>query len=640
MMEWLDTIKSFIPSDLIARIPWLSTDVKQDRELMSYPQLLEIKPNERYIFHGDYFEVDKHFAVILSFFHTEGATDNFPSFWGINRIPSRLGDDIVTVTFEQIRRMTDGWISERQSKSEGIAQMNTNEQQSAGTNTSRGKSTRKQLDLQTIAMELQDGASYLSVHYRLLVKAPTLEKLDQAVLDIDRLYVDRFGTLVAAPFLGEQRMELSTLFSRNEKKKGKPFYFTSTELAGSYSLVTHGLEDPNGEYVGYMVGDVNSSAVLFNVDGYKHHIVVANEQYNEKLGRAHVADMWGSKVSQAALLSGRRVVHLVLDGAKLDQLGPKLAASTHYVNMNSGDVNMFELFGDVKDELSVFSMHMEKLRLMTEQMYETTSNDRGVVLGKLEEIATDFYVDRRMWYHNAQQNRDKLRVVGVGHDCVPRLEDFVMYLATRYKAMLNSRNSDPKVRDALHMLWLTYKNMLSNNNDLFNTTTNSVIDDAKHGKRVIYDFSDLIKRGQHIAMAQFVNILGYAVSNLTKDDVVILHGAELIKDNVKPYTTQQFASLLDKGGRVCYLYNNIEKMIQDKDFNTFDKADYTILGNMTDSTVMAYQTSLGQQIPPDLAQCITHQSETVCYIRRGFDNVVFKQDLALGLTDKTRGLRI
>ena len=64
----------------------------------------------------------------------------------------------------------------------------------------------------------------------------------------------------------------------------------------------------------------------------------------------------------------------------------------------------------------------------------------------------------------------------------------------------------------------------------------------------------------------------------------------------------------------------------------FDKADYTIFGNMTDTTVAEYQRQLGQDIPADLAGLITNKSESICYIRRGFDNVVFKQDLALGIS--------
>ena len=57
---------------------------------------------------------------------------------------------------------------------------------------------------------------------------------------------------------------------------------------------------------------------------------------------------------------------------------------------------------------------------------------------------------------------------------------------------------------------------------------------------------------------------------------------------------------------------------------------------MTDTTVADYQRLLGQDIPPDLSRLVTNKSDSVCYIRRGFDNVVFKQDLALGITVNKR----
>lgn len=600
----------------------------------SYPHLLEIKPKEKYIFHSDYFQVDSNYACVMSFFHTEAAQDDFGPFWGINRIPGGLDSDVTVVTFEQIRRMTEGWLSDHQSKSEGISKMNQNEQERAGSNTSRGKAHRTESDLSIIAEELQNGASYLHVHYRLLVKAPTLEKLDKAISAIDRLYIDRFATLCAAPYLGEQRRELSSLLVDNSKKMGKGFYFTSTEYAGSYSLVTHGLEDATGEYVGYMVGDVNNSAVLFDVNKYNHHIVITNENFNERLGRVYVSDMWGSKVSQSCMLNNGRVVHIILDNCDLNKLGPRFDKLTYRIDMNHGDVNMFEMFGETDDELSIFPSQMQKLVLMAEQAYETTDNDRSVIRGSLEDIATKFYIDNRMWYENAVANRAKLRVTGIPHEQVPKLEMFVSYLDMEYKALVNSRSKDPEKVHALSILSTTFKNMLSNNGDLFNTITKPAIDGAKTGKRVVYDFSKLMIRGKGIAMAQLVNIIGYAVGNLGKNDTVIIHGAELIDEGVREYINGRFDALYLKGGRVCYLYNSMDKMLEDIDFNHFDKADYTIFGNMTDTTVKEYQKKLGQEIPADLERLITKKNSSMCYIRRGFDNVVFKQDLLLGLSGK------
>lgn len=601
------------------------------KPLSSFPHLKEIKPKERYIFCSDYFQVDTYYATILSYFHIDGSNDNFGPFWGINRIPAGLAEDVTTVNFEQVKRMGEGWVSAHQNTAEGVAQMNENSQMSAGTNTTRKNAAKSRDDLAIIAEELNNGASYLNVQNRLLVKAPTLEALDDAVAKIERLYTDRFASLWAAPYTGEQRQELSNLFRGNARKRGKGFYFTSTEFAGSYSLVTHGMEDARGEYVGYMVGDVNNSAVLFDVDNYRHHVVVASEQYNESRGRAHVADMWGSKMSQAALLNGRRVVHIILDGANLDDLGPKFESFTYRIDMNHGDVNMFEMFGEEKDELAVFSAQMEKLTLMAEQAYETTDADRSIIRGSLREVATQFYVDNKMWHENAQNNRERLRVVNIPHAEVPKLEMFVSYLDMNKKALENRTARNDETLHALSVLSSTFHDLLSSNGDLFNTTTSGVIDGAKDGRRVIYDFSKLSIRGQGVAMAQLVNVIGYAVQNLKKGDLVVIHGAENIEKGVREYIGRQFERMFNRGARVAYLYNDIDKMLDDQSFNIFDKADYTIFGNMSDNIVKRYQTQLGQAIPADLVSLVTSKNDALTYVRRGFDNVVFKQDLQLDI---------
>lgn len=606
----------------------------KDYTFSAYPHLMALKPKELYVFHSDYFEIDNSVATILAYFHADGAADNFGPFWGINKIPMGLSEDITTIVFEGVSKMSEGWIQSHQTKAEGIAAMDSNETARSGTRTSVAQTSKKVRDMETIANELLGGAAYLNLQTRLMVKAPTVEKLDYALEAIDRLYKDRFGTVNVAAYGGEQRAELSRLFALNEKKIGKGFYFTSTELAGAYSLVTHGLEDPGGEYVGYMVGDVNNSAVLFDVDQYEHHTVIINENYHEKLGRVHVSDMWGSKLSQSALLNNHKVVHILMNGCDMDKLGPKFETMTYKIDMHHGAVNMFEMFGDAKDEMSIFPSQMQKLILMAEQAYETTESDRSIIRGSLEEFATKFYVDRKMWYENAKEHRDRIRVVGIPHNEVPRLQEFVAYLEMGYKQQTMSEARDPKKLTAMNILALTFRNMLSSNGDLFNTITSDAIDGVRKGQRVLYDFGNLMMRGKGVAMAQLVNIIGFAVGNLGLGDTVILHGTNLIDDGVKDYIDSQFSHLFAKGGRVVYSYDSTDAMLADKQFCHFDKADYTIFGNMTDTAVVEYQSLLGQEIPPDLASLITNKSDSVCYIRRGFDNVVFKQDLALGVNLK------
>lgn len=599
-----------------------------------HPHLMAIKPKERYVFHSDYFYVDNQVAKIVAFFHNDGAQDNFGPFWGINRIPSGMPDGVIVQSFEQISKMTDGWLQAHQTKAETIASNDKAETDRAGTNKSKQQSGRKSRDFEIIAEELNNGAAYLQVQYRLLVKAPDLDTLDYAIEQIERLYTDRFGTLTIAPYHGDQRKELTTLFDKNEKKVGSGFFFTSVEYSGSYSLVTHGLEDARGEYVGYMVGDVNNSAVLFDADGYKHHAVIVNEGVFEKLHRAHISDMWCSKIAQSAMLNNHRVVHILMNDCNLDNLGPKFESLTATLNMNQGAVNMFEMFGEEHEELTVFAAQMQKLILMAEQAYETTPEERSIIRGNLEKVATQFYIDRGMWRANAKEHREDLRVVKIPHKEVPRLQEFVSYLETGYKQQTVTDAKDPELLHAMSMLSLTFRNMLSNNGDLFNVITNSAIDDAAYGQRVIYDFNGLRRRGIGVAMAQLVNIISFAIGTLGAGDVIIIHGANLIDQSVKPYLITQLQHLFDRGGRVLYSYDDVDIMLKDKEFCRYEKADYTIFGNMTETAVAKYQEELGQEIPPDLSRLITSKADAVCYIRRGFDNVVFRQDLALGISPK------
>jgi hypothetical protein len=112
---------------------------------------------------------------------------------------------------------------------------------------------------------------------------------------------------------------------------------------------------------------------------------------------------------------------------------------------------------------------------------------------------------------------------------------------------------------------------------------------------------------------------------------VIIHGTEQIDDRVKNYLRDQFDHMHERGGRLVYSYNDVDRMLADSDFNKFDAADYTLFGPMRDRTVAEYQSQLHQRIPPDLAQLITTKGENLTYLRRDVSNVVFHLDLALGI---------
>ena len=609
-----------------------------DGQVRDYPHLLAVKPRQGYVFHSDYFEIDGEVGCILSYFHDESARDELPPFWGVNLIPY-LPQNVTAILLEQVSRVSESWLTDKIKSSERLDRLDTQEQSENGTTSSRRKASKVSADIEQVIDEIQDGAAYLSVHYRILLKAPSLEVLDDVIDDLRRKYIDAVGNLSIAGHHGLQRQELATLFSPNASKKGKGFHFTSTELAGAFNLVTNGLNDRGGEFVGYMVGDVNNSGVLMDVDMYKHHVVVADDDKSRapRMKNAQIADMWGSKISQAALINSKRVVHIILDGADLTGvLGPRMETITARIDMSQGDVNPFEVFGERKDQLGLFSTHLEKLVLMTEQAYEPTDSDRSIIRASLKDTLTQFYVDQDMWVRNAKHNVDRLRLVGIPHDQVPQLKLFVTYLDQRYKALTGKANRDDELLHAYSVLSAVFKDMLDANGDLFNVVTKDVIDGAQKARRVIYDFSSLVNRGKGVAMAQLVNVLAFAASALGEGDTLIVHGAELIDKGVKPYVTDQFERLYRRSARVALCYNGVKAMLDDSEFNHFDEADWTALGAMSDALVPVYEKKLAKRIPVDMTKVITRRGEGLTFLRRGTVNVVFKRDLALGVNAHVR----
>lgn len=609
-----------------------------DGQVRDYPHLLAVKPRQGYVFHSDYFEIDGEVGCILSYFHDESARDELPPFWGVNLIPY-LPQNVTAILLEQVSRVSESWLTDKIKSSERLDRLDTQEQSENGTTSSRRKASKVSADIEQVIAEIQDGAAYLSVHYRILLKAPSLEVLDDVIDDLRRKYIDAVGNLSIAGHHGLQRQELATLFSPNASKKGKGFHFTSTELAGAFNLVTNGLNDRGGEFVGYMVGDVNNSGVLMDVDMYKHHVVVADDDKSRapRMKNAQIADMWGSKISQAALINSKRVVHIVLDGADITGvLGPRMETITARIDMSQGDVNPFEVFGERKDQLGLFSTHLEKLVLMTEQAYEPTDADRSIIRASLKDTLTQFYVDQDMWVRNAKHNVDRLRLVGIPHDQVPQLKLFVTYLDQRYKALTGKSNRDDELLHAYSVLSAVFKDMLDANGDLFNVVTKDVIDGAQKARRVIYDFSSLVNRGKGVAMAQLVNVLAFATSALGEGDTLIVHGAELIDKGVKPYVTDQFERLYRRSARAVLCYNGVKAMLDDSEFNHFDEADWTALGAMSDALVPVYEKKLAKRIPVDMTKVITRRGEGLTFLRRGTVNVVFKRDLALGVNAHVR----
>lgn len=603
------------------------------------PLLNDVRPREGYYFHSDYFEVDDKVAKIVTFVNKAGGKKLLPVFWGINMIPQGLSPDVTVVLLQSHDKMTESWIEERQSKADKITSFNNNETKKSKSRQQKDKAKATSNDIDVITSEITDGASYLNIHFRMLIKAPDLKALEKAEEAIIRWYTSKFSTLKIETYEGKQRKELATLLAPTMLKTGKGFHLTSTEYAGNYNIVTQGLADPAGAFLGTMEGDVNTSGILMDLDNFNSHIVVAGDRKFKSLNNQFMSDMWGLKLSNATLMNNKRVIHLVLNKVDLENIGMNrqdgtfidLRPLTSHINMNEGDVNPLEVFGSIdpetglaNDELSAFSAHINKLKLMLKQLYDADATDQSIIEGYMSKVINQYYEFEGMWARNAKEKRDQLRVVGLPHHSYPRLFSMVQVLERMHKSELSKgANRDPNDLKAVNIIKGVFAGLLDQDGDLFDVHTNDVIDNTEFSRRVIYDFSSLRERGERLAMAQLVNVLDFATRRIEDGDLMVIHGVEFIAPSVRDYMSLTIDGIIARGGRVAYVYNNIEKMLADQEFNHFDSADYTALGYMSQTTFNKYTEILRQNVPDTLANLVTSKHAKRIYVRRGSDNIVF-----------------
>lgn len=602
------------------------------------PFFKALLPKKGWFFFSDYFKKDDVYQTILSVFYEVGADDGLPKFWGVQMLPRNLDQRVTVRTYMKLNKQEDSWVDAHVTKAEDLLNISQNETAENGTRRDMRKLSRREQDLIDIADDLDRGSKYHRVSFRILLKAPSLQLLDDSVLKIKNQYKKAFNALNVEAYVGEQARELSDLYTDVERQLGKNFMFTSDELAGNYHLLTHGIEDDDGEYIGEMVGDLNNSAVIMNFDRFSSQVVMAGKNkgvtlsgYDVRKVNATGIDLLGTKVGMSALLNEHRVVHLVLNNCQVSKIGVPLPELTTVINMNQGDINMFEMFGRVEDELTIFPAQLNKLILMVQQMFTADSSKKSIIDSVLNDLLIQFYVDKKMWYYNAQENRDRLRLVGLPHDQYPRLRVFVTYLDMLYKSILQSNKYDPDQLYAVNVLRGVFRKMLTNNSDLFDTITSKHIDNVRKGQRIIYQFGDLYKRGIPVAMAQYVNALGFAVGSLNAGDVVIVHGIDVLTPEVKAYTKAQFDLLHNQGVRTVLLYNDIDMMMDERMFNKFDEADYLILGGMSAVQVNRLKKTIEKDFTESLSKLLVHNIDTRYYIRRDIDNVVFLNDVLLGV---------
>ncbi|MGJ8462418.1 hypothetical protein ACSGFZ_03810 [Staphylococcus haemolyticus] len=630
---------------------------KVEEHLLMHNRMLdEIAPRGNIKFNDIDFTIDGKYATILTFIVRPGSFNKLAPLWGIETIPrlissNKLADkNIEAKIMHSIQRRPDAWAENKIEPATEVTSAGVEETERASQKLHSKFFKQHYDDVNEIADEIKDGATYLDLSIRVSLKAPTKEDLQAAIQVLESEYNSNFGSAVQlVPFACEQDVEYANMLDTAQNQRGENYMLTSTELAGSSMFLTKGINDPFGSYIGQLAGEVNNDSVLLDAVNFKNLAVIyardraedlsskqrQNVRYNYKATTA-----WSTKVAQDALMHGNKVVEFVLNQEEPMKVGKNLKNLTAYVPMDDKQaaINLFQAFSKGFDEISAYNILVDKIKVFVEQFNKSRSkNDNTILLQKdfdnLEDIIEQFYVYHKMWHINPGDNKDELRLLNLPNSQYPKLDDFVFFLGY----VLGNAQSDNQVYGLANKLESVDKldglmrKINSRNGNIFGRKTTVNRKALKSKQRVIFDFKTLRLTSHEALMAQFLNTFSYGEQELEEDDVLIIHGMDQMTPSVIDFLRQRFIELNERGVKIVLLYEDQDILFsEDREYrqhnNWFINADMRITNSMSAKNIQRYQDLLHIELPDKVSRGMSGSDTHIYFLNRDRETILFNID--------------
>lgn len=665
-----DEIEETVTRELEAKEPELKKDKKafkkkvkdevKRRTLIHNETLSRVAPAGNIKFRDIDFITNGKFATILTFSVKKGSFSGLPPLWGMGLVPKIenteefRNKDIVSKVIYSVTRRKDEWTERKVQSSTSVSKTGYTEAKGADQTVSQNKFQQYYADTQEIAGEINNGASYLDLSIRISITAPTRDDLYNAIFYLEKRYSKHFNNKVElVPFAGEMKTEYSNLMDSARKQRGENYHLTSRELAGSYPFVSSGVNDMNGSYIGQLHGELNSDPVLLDTTNIpklgvicaKNRAADINSVNNFRYDfRATTA--WSNKITQDAFVNGNKVMEFVLNGEHVERMREELLSETAYIDLTASDVaiNFLEPFADGQDDMSAYNVTISKIQEIARQFSEkedvqdaTTLNSQDI--NNIEKELRSFYIAENMWKDKAMENKADLRFVGLKHDELPVLKQFIGHLAESIHAekQTSAQYGTTDKERSLERIKDVFDKMRSRNEDLFNRQT--TIDESvlKAKSKVLFDFK-MLKETHHAAlMGQFVNSLAYGEQMLEEDDVVIIHGADELTESVKRHLRTRIGHLNNRGVKVFLLYNDADILFEEGNKKTnnenihriwFRNADLRITNSMQPHNVKQYSEIIRKQLPDSVQAGMQSNRDHIYYLNRDTASALFRLEIA------------
>jgi len=590
-----------------------------------------LKPSDSLRFESDRYFIDGRVGAILTVMVKEGSNYKLPKAWGVNAIPSVTDSKASVSLITNVGVVPEKEVIDKISEATKSARGSLDEAEESGQLTDASAAQQLADDMSDIAVEIKSG-SYMSLSMRLNVIADDEDALDRSLREIEIGYRNWFNKVSLEQYVGQQQDDYKNMFKTPAQQLGYNYKLTSQELAGMSPFITRGLEDDSGIFVGRLAADVNSGAVMLDTQLFDK-LAMVGARGDAVVGPNVVhgitkSSLWGVQYAQDALMRGSKVHQVVLNNVDPLKYGTiDLSPISTNIDLSKGKINMLEVFGEKEHELELFSVQIEKLKLIVRQLDpDLTEADLQLLGAVLEE----FYIDNENWKANAKNHVDELRLVGIPSYQVPKFEQIAAYFkraGNEAKSSGDRAKYDDSDLAALKRFERMFNELYSKYGDIFGRTTDLDTASIRRNPQSIYQFGNMRNRGKGAFLAQVINALSYLAGNISRDDVVIVHGAEQITDSMYDYFVQQVNYYWSVGAKVVLLFSTPHDMLSSR---LYDDADTTLVGPSTKAEMDLFASKFDNSLPATIRSELSESGvQNEYYFRRGMESALFVWEASL-----------
>ena len=172
-----------------------------------------------------------------------------------------------------------------------------------------------------------------------------------------------------------------------------------------------------------------------------------------------------------------------------------------------------------------------------------------------------------------------------------------------------------------------FDELYSKYGELFSKPTDLDTRSIQRNPQSIYQFGNMKARGKNIFLAQVINAMSYLSGNISRGDVVIIHGAEQITDSMYEYFTQQVNYYWSVGAKVVLLFDTPKAMLASQ---MYDDADSILIGPSSKTEMDQFASKFNNSLPATVRSELSESgSQNEYYFKRGMESALFVWEASL-----------